>query len=485
MSGPRLRPYQQKAVDSIREAYRKHRSVLFTLPTGGGKTFTFSYMAAGSIAKGKRVLLLVHRRELVDQASEAFRQFGVDRGVIMAGRSGNSKSAQIGMVGTVSRRIGKIQPPDFIIVDEAHHTTASSYKAIIEAFPRSRILGVTATPQRTDGTGLGEIFSEIVIGPSVSDLVNIGALSPHRIFVPPGQIDTSSIKTTRGDFDRTQLASASDRPSITGDAVSHYQRLCSGPAVAFCTSVKHAERVAEHFRGAGITAERVDGGMSRQDRARILAEFSSGKIRVLTSADLISEGFDVPAIEAAILLRPTQSVIIYLQQVGRALRPYPGKDRAIILDHAGNSLRHGMPDDPREWSLEGRKKGEKRNISNEPVTICGDCFGAYRPALGRCPHCGELREQRSRTVAYRDGDLIEITPDMERESRLKAMSFQDAAAQIKTAGDIKAVAKARGYKPGWQIRQAVHVLKLSPHQAAIELGYHPGIVSRLNLGRAA
>jgi DNA repair protein RadD len=428
LAGIQLRDYQKAGVEEIRDAYRLGcRAVLFVLSTGGGKTVTFSYIVGSSAAKAKRSLVLVHREKLVAQASATFDQFGIEHGLIMSGRSQTNIPVQIGMVGTVARRLDRMKPPDFIVIDEAHHATASTYRKILDAFPKARLLGVTATPQRTDGTGLGDIFERMVEGPSMAELMERGALAPYKLFGPPPKADLSGVKITRGDFDAKQAAAAMDRATVTGDAVEHYRRLAPGKrALAFCVSREHARHVAETFAGAGIPAENIDG--TTKDPNAMIGRFERGETLVLSSCDLISEGFDVPAVEAAILLRPTQSVIIYLQQPGRALRPHPGKEAAIILDHVGNFRMHGFPDDPRAWTLEGRKKGERVQVGRIPVTTCSSCFAAYRPQLDRCPHCGELRDQSGRTVEYVDGELIEITPEVERgRAAQKWMDAEKAA----------------------------------------------------------
>lgn len=477
-----LRDYQQSAVENIRSAYRSgKRAPVLVIPTGGGKTVTATSMVALAAQRGRKVLWLAHRQELIGQASDTFKGAGIEHGVIMRGRSGNRLPVQVGMVGTVKNRLDKIHAPDLIVIDEAHHSIAKTYRSIIDTYPRAHLLGLTATPQRTDGTGLGDVFDEMVIGPTMPELIERGSLSPYRLFVPPQTVDVSGVKITAGEFNRGQIQAAADRSSITGDAVEHYRKVGGGLAVAFCCGVEHAEHVAEAFRGAGIPAARIDGAMKDDERREILAAYARREIKVLTSVDLIGEGFDLPAIEIAILLRPTQSLIVFLQQVGRVLRPSPGKEHAVILDHAGNSLRHGFPDNEREWTLEGRKKGARVQVGRIPVTTCGACFAAYRPVLDRCPFCGEVRAERSRTVEYQDGELVEITAEMEREGELKVASFREAVGSIRTVDDIKLVAKARGYKPGWAIRQAMSLFKMSPHGAAQALGYHPGIVAKMRI----
>jgi DNA repair protein RadD len=287
---------------------------------------------------------------------------------------------------------------------------------------------VTATPIRLSGEGLGDLFETMVQGPTVRELIELGALSPYRLFAPAG-VDLSGVHTRMGDFVRGEIEAAMDKPSITGDAVSHYQKLAPGKrAVAFCVSVEHAVHVAEQFRAAGISAQAIDGGMDRTLRASVLSEFSAGRIQVLSSCDLISEGFDVPAIEAAILLRPTQSLGLYLQQVGRALRTHPGKTEAIILDHAGNVKRHGLPDEERVWSLDGsqRKKGAQR--SEVPVKTCGACFATVASMATHCS-CGFEFPVVKREVEQVDGELQEVdlatAVRMRRAEQGRAQSEQD------------------------------------------------------------
>jgi len=450
---PDLRNYQEKGVNDLRREFLSHTAVLFVLPTGGGKTICFSYMAGSAFQKGRRVLVLAHRRELVFQASETFSQFGIPHGLIMSGVDMDNRPVQIGMVQTVIKRLGALVKPDFIIVDEAHHSTANLYTKILDSFPTAKILGVTATPQRTDGRGLGEVFTSIVVGPKTSELMKIGFLSKYRLFCPPQQFSLDGVRTVAGDYNKAQLARELDRSVITGDAVDHYLKHGLGRSVAFCVSVEHAQNVAAHFRSSGVPAESLDGSMSNDARANILRAFELGDIKVLSSCSLIEEGFDLPTVEGAILLRPTQSLIVFLQQVGRVLRPAPGKEHAVILDHAGNALRHGLPDDERSWSLQGRKKGsKKREIDQISVKTCAECFNVYRSAEPVCPQCG-ADSKNARYIETRNGELIEVTPEMERQGWLRTAIYDEAIASCREPGDLKEMAKARGYKRGWIIHQ--------------------------------
>jgi len=344
-----LRPYQQALIDGGREAYRQgKRSVLFCLPTGGGKTVTASTIVHGAAQKRNVVWWLCHRRELVSQASTTFYAMGIPHGVVQGGHATDPGAlVQVGSIQTVANRVAQLPEPALIVFDECHHIGAASWDALFHRFPRAKVLGLSATPWRLDGQGLGRWFEHMVTGPTVAELIEQGSLSPYRLFAP-AMPDLSGVGTAAGDFKRDALSAAMDKPQIVGDAIAHYNRLCPGKrAVAFAAGVDNSKRIAAQFVAAGIPAEHVDGSMSAEARDAAVERFKAGQTLVLSNADLFGEGFDVPAIEAAILLRPTKSLSLHLQQVGRALRPLPGKTEAIILDHAGNSLRHGLPDHER------------------------------------------------------------------------------------------------------------------------------------------
>ena len=453
-----LRPYQTTAVQGIRQVYVEGKKApLLVLPTGGGKTVVFSHIAASVASKAKRVMVLVHRVELLRQTSAALNKSGVDHSLINPQYTPDyRKHVQVCSVQTLVKRLHFFEkyPPDLIIVDEAHHANAGSWRKIIETFPAARVLGVTATPCRGDGTGLGfhagGIFDDMVMGPTVAELIDMGFLVKPVVYAPLNRLDLSDVKVVRGDYDQKALAEKVDKPKITGDAVSHYTKLCPGsPAVVFCVSVAHAQHVAAEFRAAGYRAYAADGTMDDETRKRILNGLGNGSVEVVTSCDLISEGTDIPAIGCAILLRPTQSLGLYLQQVGRALRPCAGKDRAIILDHVGNVLTHGMPDQDREWSLDGdsRKGKGKKKDQPPPVKIrqCPACYSVHEPA-GVCPNCGHVYEADKASPKQVDGELQQITP--EHALALKRNKAKEVA-KAKTLQELEAIAKARGYKPGW------------------------------------
>jgi superfamily II DNA or RNA helicase len=440
-----LRPYQTQIVADCRDAYRTgNNAVLVQLATGGGKTVLGSFMVKGSSDRGKVCWWLVHRRELVRQASGTFYDLGIPHGIIAGGHSSDPYArVQVASVQTVARRLERLPEPDFIVFDETHHIGAAQWATIFARFPNARKLGLTATPWRLDGRGLGAWYGHMVQGPAVADLINAGSLSQYRLFAP-SQPDMAGVETQAGDYKQRQLASVMDKPAITGNAVQHYQQLCAGKrAVAFGCSIEHSRNIAAEFRAAGIVAEHVDGQMDHGERDAAVARFVAGQTLVLCNADLFGEGFDVPAIEASILLRPTQSLSLYLQQVGRALRPSPSKDRAIILDHAGNSLRHGLPDDDREWSLEDRVKAKRAPKESEsPVRQCLKCFRVYRPAP-KCPGCGVAAPVQVREVEQRDGELVEVA----KVAAQRARWAEERGCH--SLDDWQRLAAARGYKPGW------------------------------------
>lgn len=453
-----LRPYQSKGVQDIRSSYLQGRKApLLVLPTGGGKTVVFSHIAGSVASKGKRVMVLVHRVELLRQTSSALNKNGVDHGLINPQYTPDyRKPVQVASVQTLVKRLHFFHqyPPDLIVVDEAHHATAGTWKKIIAEFPTARILGVTATPCRGDGTGLGVdhggVFDDLIIGPQIQDLIDQGYLVKPVVYAPMNRLDLSGVKVVRGDYDTKALAEKVDKPKITGDVVAHYSKLCPGtPAVVFCVSILHAQHVAAEFRAAGYRAYAADGTMDDDTRKRILNGLGNGSVQVVTSCDLISEGTDIPAIGCAILLRPTQSTGLYIQQVGRALRTCEGKEHAIILDHVGNVLTHGMPDEPREWTLDGdvKRKGKKKGDEAPPVRVrqCPQCYSVHEPAA-TCPNCGHVYEVDANKLEHEDGELQQITP--EQALMLKRQKAREVAT-ARTYEELEAIGRKRGYKPGW------------------------------------
>jgi superfamily II DNA or RNA helicase len=435
-----LRPYQQQAISDLRMAYRNGaRAPLLVAPTGMGKTVIFAAITQAAAARGRQVLILVHRRELIHQASAKLAAIGVDHGLIAAGIPPENASVQVASVQTLIRRLDRAATPDLIIIDEAHHAVAgNTWGRIIDHWPNSLLLGVTATPVRQDGRGLGSMFDHLVLGPSTAELIATGYLSPARIYAPPPVADLAAIQRRAGDYAIDEAADRMDRPTVTGDAITHYQRIGAGQsAIAFCCNVKHAEHVCNAFNAAGICSATLLGNTT--DRDALVARFAAGFIDVLVTVDVVSEGFDCPGAAVAILLRPTQSLGLYLQQIGRVLRPATGKAAAIILDHVGNVHRHGFPDDHREWSLDDRvARVRTTDVQAPTVRTCPECFAAFKPAP-ICPSCGAACAPPARVIRQQDGDLQE----------LKREAVQQRVTERKKAHTLQqliAVGQARGMK---------------------------------------
>ena len=437
-------------IEQVRGAYRAgHRRVLVVSPTGSGKTIVFAAIARGVVERGRRALILGHRQEIVDQIGDALAGFGIEAGFIAAVRQQREAPVTVASVQALSRRLESVGHVDLIVIDEAHHAVAGSWRKIAGAFPRARILGVTATPLRLDGRGLGDAFDYIVEGPSVAELIAGGFLVRPTIFTPARSPDLSRARIVAGDFRADDLAGAMGGIVISS-AVTEYERLCPGaPAVAFAVDRKHSLEVAAAFRSRGFRAAHVDGDTPRQERRRLIASLGSGAIDVVSNCGLISEGVDIPNVRAAILLRPTASIGLYLQQVGRALRPAPGKNRALILDFAGNVDRHGPPDLARAWSLDSRPPRGRPAANSSGLRRCASC-GAMNPRAR--PACSECAADLPISIIERREIEARLAED--RRSRwadeIAGMSGRDRRAW---AGDdrqrLEFLRATLGYKRGW------------------------------------
>ena len=421
-----LRPYQHTAVEKIRQAYRQgNRSVLFVLPTGGGKTVVFSHIAEQAAGRGNRICVLVHRQELLRQASASLSALGVRHGLIASGRSMDlSAPVQVASVQTLARRLRHIPPNLFqlLVIDEAHHSNAGTWARVLAHCSTARVLGVTATPCRSDGRGLGEHYQSLVMGPTPAELTEQGFLAAARVLAPPGP-SMVSLRKRMGDFDMSQAGQILQAGQAMGDCLAHYRRYLDGQtAIAFCCSVAHAEAVAELFNRHGVPSASIDGTMDSSTREQLLGDLGAGRLKVLTSCQLIGEGVDVPSVAGCILLRPTQSVSLHLQMIGRCLRPQPGKT-AVILDHVGNVLRLGHHLEEREWSLDGMPKKDREAAPS--VKVCPKCFAALPSAKPTCPDCGHEFVAERRELVHVDGELEEITTVSRKREQARATTLQD------------------------------------------------------------
>lgn len=439
----------------------RHRRVLAVLSTGGGKTVLFSYITASAAAKGRRAVIVAHRVEITDQIGMALDSFGVRHGRIQPHHAMTNDPIQVGMIQSLAKRIDKVPPPDLLVIDEAHHAVSGSYAHVLAQWPNARVLGVTATPQRLDGRGLGEIFNVMAVGIPMGELIGQNYLASYDYLAPPMRADLSDVKTARGDYAIDELADAMDKSVITGDAVAHYRdHLAPRSALAFAVNVEHAEHIAASFQQAGYRAASVDGTTDPTERRDRVAAIGDGRLDVLASCMILGEGVDVPSVGGAILLRPTQSLTLYLQQIGRCLRPKSDGSRAVILDHAGNVHRHGLPDEPRRWSLKGRDKKDKP----PPIVTCKKCFTVFHARIeaAECeePDC-PLQEVQE-TPERRDGPVhvegrLEIMTDPWGWLKphgidpllARGPEFKSLLELADNPDKLKLIERARGYKKGW------------------------------------
>lgn len=406
------RDYQIELIESARASARAGvRRILLTLPTGGGKTVIAAEIINGAVARGSRVLFLAHRQELIQQASEKLDALGIDHGIIQANhwRRRPALPVQVASVPTLVNRT-LATSPHIIFIDEAHRARAASYQAIVDRYPHAFVIGLTATPIRSDGKGLGNLFQRMVQGPSVADLTARGYLVPARVFAPSTP-DLRGVRITGGDYNAGGIQRAMDRPTITGDIVAHWQRLAKNRiTVLFAAGIDHSMHLRDAFRAAGVAAEHLDGKTDKDTRRKLLADLAVGRIRVMCSVGVLTEGWDSPPVSCAIIARPTASAGLYLQMAGRILRPYPGKTDALLLDHAGCTIQHGLVDDDREWSLElDRPVVSKPRIDLSLPRVCPECYRVARLGVRVC-ECGyefSMSDRGNPDVV--DGELVEVT----------------------------------------------------------------------------
>jgi DNA repair protein RadD len=449
-----LRPYQVDLVGRVRESFASGvKRVLMQAPCGSGKTCIFAHIADRVARRGKRVLILVHRRELCAQTVDKLASYGVQPDLIVSGTRDIARGhVAVASIQTLARRLALYQddPWDLVILDEAHHCMAPTFKRVLDHFPRAYQLGVSATPSRLDGRGLADCYDELIVGPHVRGLIDQGFLADFVCFSHPTSPDLGGLKVRAGDYAQDELADTMSRPQLLGDAVSHYARHLDGaPAIAFGVTIRHAEILAEAFRAAGWRSTNVDGTLADDERDKRIRGLADGSVQVLTSCSLIDEGLDVPCTTGVILCRPTKSLNIYTQQVGRALRP---KDRkAVILDHAGVVPSFGLPDTPHPWSLTSDKR---KPAEHSTIKVCKACFATVPITCKVCPECQTpfpLAIPKPPPRA-KDGQLVEVTSWLHVDRSREGIAA--AIRQCRSWRELKALGKHLGFRNGWAYHAA-------------------------------
>jgi DNA repair protein RadD len=449
-----LRPYQRDVIERIdarvtREGVRRE---LLVAPTGSGKTVIAVAIIRAAQDRGERVLFLCHRRELVKQAHEKlYTQGGIDAEIIQAGFEPRpAQRVQIASVATLWARAyrgTRMERPaaDLVIVDEAHHVRARTWTGILDSYPDAVILGMTATPCRGDGRGLGSTFQEIVECPQVLELIDQGWLVRTKVYAPSTP-DLTGVRVERGDYVESQLAERVDTAQLVGDIVEHWHRLADRrKTVVFATGVAHSVHIRDEFLRSGVLAEHIDGTTPTDERDDILKHLSRGEIELVTNCLVLTEGWDQPDVSCIILARPTKNMGLFRQMVGRVLRPAPGKADALVLDHAGAVFTHGLVEEPVLWTLATDKRAENpeqtaRDKHTKPaLTACPECK-AIRTQGQPCPACGWRPRPKPQHFDVIDGDLMLVGSRKEPWTIAERMGFYQ---------ELLGVARRRGYPDGF------------------------------------
>lgn len=463
-----LRPYQSTAVAKAKaEIARGNTRIVLTIPTGGGKTTVAAHMIEEAVHSEEPVMFLAHRRELIDQCSERLDQHDIPHGVIMAGtdRRDHRQLVQVASIQTLRNRA--LPPAKWIFVDECHLSVAPTFQELLNQYPEANIVGLTATPYRLDGKGLGRIYHALVEVTTAADLMAEGHLIKPVVLSTP-RPDLSGVKSRNGDYDAVGLAAAMDKADLVGDVVDHWQRYAPcRRTVVFASSVEHSIHLVERFKQAGIAAEHIDANTPNDQRKATLARLKSGETLVVSNVEILTAGWDMPSLEVCVLARPTQSLSLCLQMVGRILRPYPGKLGALILDHAGCMHDHGLPDEDRCWSLDGPR--DRAQPLPPSVMNCPQCYAIVPSRTATCPHClYAIAKAAAAQLRMADlpeeaaGELVEFT-EAQRTAIKRARFFEliDEADRL-------------GYSQGW-----------ASHRYHEEFGVWPGSMWKAELRRRA
>jgi superfamily II DNA or RNA helicase len=411
-----LHAFQQAAVAEIeRHIAEGRRRILLVAPTGSGKTVIASELIRLFIAQYRTVLFLAHRREIIEQTGRKLTDNSVRHGIIMAGVSPRPmESVQVASIDTLHVRGVRssamaLPPADLVVFDEAHRARGRTREHLISLYPDAILLGMTATPCRGDGRGLGNVFDYMVEAPQVAELIVGGYLVKSRVYAPVNP-DLRGVRTQQGDYVISQLAGRMNTVGLVGDLVEHWHKYGENRrTIAFGVDVAHSVAIRDQFLNAGVRAEHLDGNTQILERESILARLATGETRVVSNCAVLIEGWDCPPVGCCILARPTKQMGLFRQMVGRVLRPAEGKADAVILDHSGAVFRHGLPEDHVDWTLDTDRQAknpahEKRKDGIEPkLHECPSCSAIMvKPP---CGNCGWMPQPKARDIDFEDGEL--------------------------------------------------------------------------------
>lgn len=428
-----LREYQSSCIEQAREAFRQGlKSICIVLPCRSGKSVIAGMIAKSATDKGNRVLFLVHRRELCAQIEKTFRQCGV-----------NPWLCTVGMVQTIAKRLNTTQEPSLILTDEFHHCLAKNYRSIYDRFPKALQLGFTATPIRLKEKGLGEVCQKLIVGVESQWLIDHQYMSDYDYFNNK-LVNTDHLHTVAGDYSKREIDTLMDDRVVFVGAVENYLKYAAGmSAIVYCTDIANSKSTADEFNAAGIPAGYITGSQAKLERDKAMHDFKTGKIKILASCEVISEGIDIADCECCILLRPTKSLSLFIQQSMRCLTYKPGK-RAVILDLVGNYALHGTPTQERSWTLDGLEK--KETTTRE----CEECFFVFSRLLPACPQCGWKPLKKSREETEWEAQQVKA----ELEAIDKSIRIVSNPWDCKTWDELCSYRKRKGYKFGWEFHQA-------------------------------
>ena len=436
-----LRPYQHEAIDLLKQKIQQGKKrIVVVSPTGSGKTTLASEIIKRCVEKGKKALFIAHRQELVYQAHARFAEFGINAGIIMPPHTlANGHDVHVASIQTLIRR--EHPPADVIFIDESHHSTANSYHSIIKNYPDAILIGLTATPYRMDGKGLGNIYGDIIVSSTIEKLIKDKYLVQPRYF--GAKKDFSDIHIQAGDYNTKELFQKMDEKVLYDGVVEKFKQFGSGKTLIFCVNIEHSTKTTRAFIDAGYKAMHFDCDTKNADRKIILDKFRRGDIDILSNVAICTEGFDLPAINTVILNRATKSKCLFVQMVGRALRPSEGKEHAIIIDHGNNVYEHGAVEWEEEYSLEGIKKKKKKSAGNmlERVKECPQCKELLHIRCKSCPGCGYIFpvEEKLIQADFEELKLKKIIIPTHLRKPWSKMSDEE----------LEEYRVLKGYKKGW------------------------------------